>query len=183
MLELTLVVSERSPMADNLCAVVNSDGMPARLVSPAEALAGWRAGDRTPDLLLVNAALNLSIVRQLAQRITRTTSRPPTVVMFAERDFRELEEHVMAGLDYIIPPFLPGLIGSRLVACHVRQVMSRTTQDIQTAVIYDHFTPFVLTQLEEFGFCGRGEARDFIRDGAIHLAGRLPLNTHGGPVM
>src|SRR5437763_237001 len=101
-------------MADNLCAVVNSDGMPARLVSPAEALAGWRAGDRTPDLLLVNAALNLSIVRQLAQRITRTTSRPPTVVMFAERDFRELEEHVMAGLDYIIPPFLPGLIGSRL---------------------------------------------------------------------
>jgi len=132
-LELTLVVSERSPMADNLCAVVNSDGMPARLVSPAEALAGWRAGDRTPDLLLVNAALNLSIVRQLAQRITRTTSRPPTVVMFAERDFRELEEHVMAGLDYIIPPFLPGLIGSRLVACHVRQVMSRTTQDIQTA--------------------------------------------------
>jgi acetyl-CoA acetyltransferase len=52
--------------------------------------------------------------------------------------------------------------------------------DIQTAVIYDHFTPFVLTQLEEFGFCGRGEARDFIKDGAIHVGGRLPLNTHGG---
>jgi len=52
--------------------------------------------------------------------------------------------------------------------------------DIQTAVIYDHFTPFVLAQLEEFGFCGRGEARDFIRDGAIELGGRLPINTHGG---
>jgi acetyl-CoA acetyltransferase len=52
--------------------------------------------------------------------------------------------------------------------------------DIQTAVIYDHFTPLVLTQLEEFGFCGRGEARDFIADQAIHLGGRLPLNTHGG---
>jgi acetyl-CoA acetyltransferase len=52
--------------------------------------------------------------------------------------------------------------------------------DIQTAVVYDHFTPFVLTQLEEFGFCGRGEARDFIADEAIHLGGRLPLNTHGG---
>ena len=52
--------------------------------------------------------------------------------------------------------------------------------DIRTAVIYDHFTPFVLPQLEEFGFCGRGEAKDFIRSGEIALDGRLPVNTHGG---
>ncbi|MCD9623628.1 lipid-transfer protein [Rhabdothermincola salaria] len=52
--------------------------------------------------------------------------------------------------------------------------------DIQTAIIYDHFTPFVLTQLEEFGFCGRGEAKDFIRDGNIEIGGGLPVNTHGG---
>ena len=52
--------------------------------------------------------------------------------------------------------------------------------DMDTAVLYDHFTPFVLMQLEELGFCGRGEARDFIADGAIELGGRLPLNTHGG---
>jgi acetyl-CoA acetyltransferase len=52
--------------------------------------------------------------------------------------------------------------------------------DIQTAVLYDHFTPYVLMQLEEFGFCGRGEAKDFIADGAIELGGRLPVNTHGG---
>ncbi len=52
--------------------------------------------------------------------------------------------------------------------------------EIQTAIIYDHFTPFVLTQLEEFGFCERGEAKDFIRDGNIELGGRLPINTNGG---
>jgi acetyl-CoA acetyltransferase len=52
--------------------------------------------------------------------------------------------------------------------------------DVQTAVLYDHFTPYVLMQLEELGFCGRGEAKDFVRDGAIELGGRLPLNTHGG---
>jgi acetyl-CoA acetyltransferase len=52
--------------------------------------------------------------------------------------------------------------------------------DIQTAVLYDHFTPYVLMQLEELGFCKPGEARDFIADGAIEIGGTLPLNTHGG---
>ena len=54
------------------------------------------------------------------------------------------------------------------------------TDDIATAVLYDHFTPYVLMQLEELGFCGRGEAKDFIADGAIEIGGRLPVNTHGG---
>ncbi|WP_109506179.1 lipid-transfer protein [Nocardioides speluncae] len=54
------------------------------------------------------------------------------------------------------------------------------SDDIDTAVLYDHFTPYVLMQLEELGFCGRGEAPGFIADGAIELGGRLPLNTHGG---
>ncbi len=52
--------------------------------------------------------------------------------------------------------------------------------DIRTAVLYDHFTPYVLMQLEELGFCRPGEARDFIAGGAIELGGRLPLNPHGG---
>ena len=52
--------------------------------------------------------------------------------------------------------------------------------DIQTAVIYDHFTPYVMTQLEEYGFCQRGEAKDFLRSGEHLLTGSLPINTHGG---
>lgn len=52
--------------------------------------------------------------------------------------------------------------------------------DIQTAILYDHFTPYVLMQLEEFGFCARGDAKDFIADGALEIGGRLPINTHGG---
>ena len=53
-------------------------------------------------------------------------------------------------------------------------------KDIQTAVLYDHFTPFVLTQLEEFGFCARGEAKDFVRAGQHARGGLLPINPHGG---
>ena len=53
-------------------------------------------------------------------------------------------------------------------------------QDVRLAVLYDHFTPFVLLQLEELGFCPRGEARHFITGGAIELGGQLPVNPHGG---
>src|SRR6185312_12448866 len=53
-------------------------------------------------------------------------------------------------------------------------------EDMDTAVLYDHFTPYVLMQLEELGFCGRGEAPAYVADGAIEIGGRLPLNTHGG---
>jgi acetyl-CoA acetyltransferase len=52
--------------------------------------------------------------------------------------------------------------------------------DVRVAALYDHFTPYVLMQLEELGFCARGEARHFVADGAVEVGGRLPLNTHGG---
>ncbi len=52
--------------------------------------------------------------------------------------------------------------------------------DIQTAFIYDHFTPFVFTQLEELGFCGRGEAKEFATVENLSLGGLLPINTNGG---
>ena len=55
-----------------------------------------------------------------------------------------------------------------------------SAKDIQTAVFYDHFTPLVLPQLEEFGFCERGEAKDFIRHGNIEMGGGLPINPNGG---
>jgi acetyl-CoA acetyltransferase len=66
------------------------------------------------------------------------------------------------------------------VARQLWQQSGLTPQDIQTAVIYDHFTPFVLPQLEEFGFVPKGQAKDFIRAGHHARGGRLPLNPHGG---
>ena len=68
----------------------------------------------------------------------------------------------------------------RLVAQQLYAMAQLGPKDIQTAVLYDHFSPFVLPQLEVFGFCARGEARHFVRDGHIEIGGALPVNTHGG---
>ncbi len=51
---------------------------------------------------------------------------------------------------------------------------------MRTGILYDHFTPYVLMQLEELGFCGRGEAPGFVAGGRIEVDGAFPLNTHGG---
>jgi acetyl-CoA acetyltransferase len=75
---------------------------------------------------------------------------------------------------------LTGLPEMGVVAKQLWRQSGLGPQDMSAAVLYDHFTPFVLIQLEELGFCGRGEARHFIADGALELDGRLPTNPHGG---
>jgi acetyl-CoA acetyltransferase len=52
--------------------------------------------------------------------------------------------------------------------------------DMDVALIYENFSPIVFMQLEAFGYCGPGEARDFIASGAIGPGGRIPVNTNGG---
>jgi acetyl-CoA acetyltransferase len=52
--------------------------------------------------------------------------------------------------------------------------------DMDVAMLYENFSPIVFYQLEAFGFCGRGEAKDFIAEGNIDLDGTIPVNTNGG---
>ena len=67
-----------------------------------------------------------------------------------------------------------------VVARQLWESSGLSPHEVQAAILYDHFTPFVLYQLEELGFCERGEAKEFVRDGNLELGGRLPTNTHGG---
>ena len=53
-------------------------------------------------------------------------------------------------------------------------------QDIDVAEIYDCFTYIVLCQLEDLGFCKKGEGGDFVANTNFNFDGDLPINTHGG---
>jgi acetyl-CoA acetyltransferase len=55
-----------------------------------------------------------------------------------------------------------------------------TPQDIDVAEIYDDMTIAVIFQLEDFGFCKKGEGGPFVAEGNTKLTGKLPTNTHGG---
>jgi acetyl-CoA acetyltransferase len=106
----------------------------------------------------------------------RDLQRPAVVIEAAAQGMAD-EQQMMRSY------FRESLTGLPEMATCARQIFESsglTPDDVQTAVFYDHFTPFVLPQIEEFGFCGRGEARHFIADGNIELGGRLPINTHGG---
>ena len=53
--------------------------------------------------------------------------------------------------------------------------------DMKYASIYDSFTITVLMQLEDLGFCEKGEGGKFVSDGnLISGTGKLPFNTDGG---
>lgn len=71
-------------------------------------------------------------------------------------------------------------IGLSEAAPRAYEVAAIGPSDIDCAMIYDCFTFEVIHQLEEAGFCERGEGGPFVLDGNIDAAGSLPVNTHGG---
>jgi len=55
-----------------------------------------------------------------------------------------------------------------------------TPADIDAAMLYDGWGPDVYWWLEGLGFCGEGEAFEFIQGGRVDIEGDFPINTHGG---
>ncbi|MBI0382852.1 lipid-transfer protein [Streptomyces sp. NEAU-174] len=100
----------------------------------------------------------------------RDLPRPPAVITAAAQGAGRGQEQMTS----FYRDDLTGLPEMGVVAGQLWRGSGLTPADIDVAILYDHFTPFVLMQLEEFGFCGRGEAAGFVAEDA------LPLNTHGG---
>ena len=55
-----------------------------------------------------------------------------------------------------------------------------TPKDIDVVGFYDHFSTVIITKLEDYGFCPRGEGGPFVEEGRIELGGEIPVNTSGG---
>ena len=71
--------------------------------------------------------------------------------------------------------------GHRPVAARLFEMAGITPADVDVALLYDHFSPMVLMQLEDYGFCPIGESGPFVADGNIRFGtGTIPVNTHGG---
>jgi len=67
------------------------------------------------------------------------------------------------------------LVGPRLYA-----MAGIGPAEVDVAELYDAFSFSVLVQLEDFGFCAKGEGGPFVASGALTPDGTLPVNTHGG---
>ena len=70
--------------------------------------------------------------------------------------------------------------GVAKLAPRVFEMAGITPKDIDVAELYDCFTFTVINQIEDIGFCEKGEGGSFVEGGRIHIGGELPVNTHGG---
>ncbi|WP_405448199.1 lipid-transfer protein [Streptomyces erythrochromogenes] len=100
----------------------------------------------------------------------RSLRHAPAVITAAAQGAGRRQE----GMTSFYRDDLTGLPEMDVVARQLWRTSGLRPSDIDVGILYDHFTPFVLMQLEEFGFCKPGEAADFV------AADALPLNTHGG---
>jgi acetyl-CoA acetyltransferase len=77
-------------------------------------------------------------------------------------------------------PDLSVMDGTVALAKQLFDATGISRADVDVAMIYDAFSPILLMQLEALGFCGLGEAKDFIAEGNLGPKGALPCNTNGG---
>ncbi|WP_346096160.1 lipid-transfer protein [Streptomyces olivaceiscleroticus] len=110
-----------------------------------------------------------AIVVTSAER-ARDLRCPPAVITAAAQGAGRAQEQMTS----YYRDDLTGLPEMGVVARQLWRSSGLSPDEIDVGILYDHFTPFVLMQLEEFGFCAPGEAAGFV------AAEALPLNTHGG---
>lgn len=118
--------------------------------------------------------------RERAQDLAKAKGRRPVEVVATEQGTPKgysFGSFTNANIDDSI--YATG--GTEQMANRLWEKADLKPEDVDVAQIYDHFTGSVLMQLEDFGFCKRGEGGDFVDSGALAVdGGSLPSNTSGG---
>ena len=103
------------------------------------------------------------------------------------RDGRQRPVHVMAAAGRVSKPRAEYLYNGRITqvaGVHARELVfpaaGITPADVDVTGAYDAFTFTAMLQLEEYGFCAKGEGGAYVASGAIELGGARPNNTSGG---
>jgi acetyl-CoA acetyltransferase len=103
----------------------------------------------------------------------------PNIPVVVEAAAQSHAAGVMAGVGYTRSD-MGRFDEAAAVAAQMYRASGLTPRDIDAAMIYENFSPVVYLQLEAYGFCGPGRAKEFIAEGNIEIGGTVPVNTHGG---
>jgi acetyl-CoA acetyltransferase len=104
----------------------------------------------------------------------RDLPRPPAVVAGVGEGFSASGTHWAEQREFTSTPQVFSAPGAFAMA-------GIRPEDVDVLTVYDPFTVVSLMQIEDMGFCAKGEAGAFVEGTTLHHdAGRLPFNTHGG---
>lgn len=129
---------------------------------------------RVPDCCLITDGACAFVMTSLQR--ARDLPQPPVRVLgtgFAS-------EPVSGDDAFTQPGGMMHIPGARVAAERALAQAGIALNDVDFAQVYDCFTISCLMQLEEIGFCRRGQGAAFIKETGIGIDGGLPVNTHGG---
>src|SRR2546422_1462618 len=126
---------------------------------------------RSADCCLVNDGAGAFVMTSLER--ARDLRQPPVTVLGVGTGVSEEGEYASLRTDYLATAAVHS-------APRAFAMAGLTPADVDFVTLYDNFTSMVIQQLEDMGFCGRGEGGPFVGGGRIALGGALPVNPSGG---
>src|SRR5438445_2244509 len=126
---------------------------------------------RVHDCCLVNDGAGAFVMMSVAR--ARDLRQPPVVVLGVGTGVSEDGEYSSLRGNYLATPAIHS-------APRAFAMAGLTPADVDFVTLYDNFTSMVIQQLEDLGFCQRGEGGPFVEGGRIEVGGELPVNPSGG---
>jgi len=126
---------------------------------------------RAADCCLVNDGAGAFVMTSVER--ARDLRQPPAVVLGVGAGVSEEGEYATQRADYLATAAVHS-------APRAFAMAGLAPEDVDFVTLYDNFTSMVIQQLEDMGFCRRGEGGPFVESGRIALGGALPVNPSGG---